>query len=231
MTPQGARADLAQQEGNKMNFFDKSKGILCFIRHGQTDWNLEFKMQGREEIPLNRTGITQAHECASGLAEAMRTAGVSWTKIISSPLGRAYETAKIIRDAVGCEYFGIDARITERDFGELSGLVYEEYSKATFHNVPEVKTVETIEALMDRLNEFIADNVGIGERVLIVTHGAVTRIFARNSKKSPQIPEDFEQTIGNCNLVIYTYDGTEVELQAYNLSPWALAELVNKNNK
>ncbi len=214
-----------------MNFFDTSKGILCFIRHGQTNWNLEFKMQGREEIPLNETGIAQAHDCAAGLADALQKSGVTWTKIISSPLGRAYETAKIIRDAVGCEYFGIDERITERDFGELSGLVYEEYSKATFHNVPKVKTVETIEALMQRMNEFISDNVGMAERVLIVTHGAVTRIFARNSKKSPQIPPDFEQTIGNCNLVIYTYDGIETELQAYNLSPWELAKLVEANNK
>lgn len=216
---------MAQREETKMNFFDTSKGIVCFLRHGQTDWNLNFKMQGREEIPLNSTGIAQAQDCANGLADALQRAGISWTKIISSPLGRAKETAKIIKEAVGCEYFGADDRVIERDFGELSGLVYEEYSKATFNNVPEIRTVETIDAIMERLNDFIKDNVANGERVLIVTHGAVTRIFARNSKKSPKIPPDFERSIDNCHLVIYTYDQNETELQAYNISPWELANL------
>ena len=212
-----------------MDFFDKSKGIVCFIRHGQTDWNLQARMQGREEVPLNETGIAQARECAKGFKDALDRAGVSWTKIISSPLSRASDTAKIIKDAVGCEYFGIDERIIERDFGEMSGLVYEEYSRATFNNVPEIKTVETIESLMERLNAFIKDNVKMGERVLVVTHGAVTRIFARESEKSGKIPPDFEHAIGNCHLVLYTYDGEKTILQAYNVSPWDLAELAKEN--
>ena len=212
-----------------MDFFDKSKGIVCFIRHGQTDWNLQARMQGREEVPLNETGIAQARECAKGFKDALDRAGISWTKIISSPLSRASDTAKIIKDAVGCEYFGIDERIIERDFGEMSGLVYEEYSRATFNNVPEIKTVETIESLMERLNAFIKDNVKMGERVLIVTHGAVTRIFARESEKSDKIPPDFEHAIGNCHLVLYTYDGEKTILQAYNVSPWDLAELAKEN--
>ncbi len=208
-----------------MDFFDKTKGIVCFLRHGQTDWNLQFKMQGREEVPLNETGIAQARDSAEGFKDALTRAGISWTKIISSPLSRARDTAEIIKDAVGCEYFGIDERVIERDFGEMSGLVYEEYSRATFNNVPEIKTVETIESLMDRLNDFIRDNVSAGERVLIVTHGAVTRIFARNSEKSDKIPPDFEHSIGNCHCVLYTYDGEKTVLQAYNVSPWDMAEL------
>ena len=126
---------------------------------------------------------------------------------------------------MGCEYFGLDERVIERDFGELSGLVYEEFSRATFNNVPEVSTVETIEALMERANDFIRDNVEKGERVLIVTHGAITRIFARNSEKSDKIPPDFEHSIKNCHLVIYTYDGEKAVLQAYNVSPWELSSL------
>ena len=186
-------------------------------------------MQGREEIPLNSVGIEQAIDASLGLKNAKEQAGVTWTKIISSPLGRAQDTAKIIKDAVGCEYFGIDERITERDFGELSGLVYEEYSKATFNNVPEVKTVETIESLVGRIKDFIKDNVNPSERVLIVTHGAITRIFARESKKSDKIPKDFEHSIKNCHMVVYSYDGKETVLEAYNVSPWEIANLAKEN--
>lgn len=208
-----------------MDFFDKSKGVLCFLRHGQTDWNLQFKMQGREEVPLNETGIAQAREASIGLKRAKDEAGLSWTKIISSPLSRALDTAKIISEAVECDTLYTDERIIERDFGEMSGLVYEEYSRATFNNVPEIKTVETIEALMERTNDFIKDNVRVGERVLIVTHGAITRIFARNAKKSPHIPADFEHSIKNCHLVVYSYDGKEATLEAYNISPSDMTRL------
>lgn len=208
-----------------MDFFDKSKGFICFLRHGQTDWNLQCRMQGREQVPLNKVGLEQASDAALGLKDAKEHAGLTWTKIISSPLDRARDTAQIIKEAVGCEYFGVDERIIERDFGELSGLVYEEYSRATFNNVPEIKTVETIDALMDRTNDFIKDNVKIGERVLIVTHGAITRIFARNAKKSDKIPEDFEHSIKNCHMVVYSYDGNEATLEAYNISPWEIGKI------
>lgn len=211
-----------------MSFFDENKGIICFLRHGQTDWNLQFKMQGREEVPLNETGIAQAKEVAQGLKKAKEEAGISWTKIISSPLSRARDTAEIIKNEVGCDEFYTDERIIERDFGEMSGLVYEEYSKATFNNVPEIKTVETIDALMARTNDFIKDNVKNGERVLIVTHGAITRIFARNAKKSPRIPEDFEHSIKNCHLVVYSCEDGVATLEAYNVSPKELAELAKE---
>lgn len=209
-----------------MDFFDKTKAVICFLRHGQTDWNLQFKMQGREEVPLNETGIAQARDAALGLRDAKQRAALTWTKIISSPLGRAVETAKIIKEAVECDNFEINEGVIERDFGELSGLVYEEFSRATFNNVPEVKTVETVEDLVKRTNDFIKGNVSIGERVLVVTHGAITRIFARHSEKSAHIPPDFEHSIENCHLVVYTYDGEKTTLEAYNVSPWKMAQLV-----
>lgn len=213
-----------------MDFFDKNKAIICFLRHGQTDWNLQLRMQGREEVPLNEAGIAQAHECARGLKEAMQETGLCWDKIISSPLSRAVDTAKIIKDAVECGYFDTDERIIERDFGELSGVVYDEFSRATFNNVPEIKTVEEIDALMQRTNDFIKDRVKLGERVLIVTHGAITRIFARNAKKAPHIPEDYEHSIGNCHLVVYSYDGKEAVLEAYNIAPNELSGLIRRKN-
>ena len=81
-----------------MNFNDKSKAIVCLIRHGQTNWNVEGRMQGREEVPLNENGIAQAKEAALGMKAACDAIGLRFNKIISSPLERAVDTAKIISD-------------------------------------------------------------------------------------------------------------------------------------
>ena len=162
-----------------MNFFDKSKAVICFLRHGQTDWNLQFKMQGREEVPLNQSGIAQAVDCAKGLKKAKDECGIEFTKIVSSPLSRAVDTAKIIKEETGCEILEIDERVIERDFGELSGLVYEEYSKATFNNVPEIKTVETVEALLERINAFIKEKIKI-----INSSSNIIHVTMNNKRKS-----------------------------------------------
>lgn len=85
------------------------------IRHGITDWNLEKRVQGREDIELNEAGRKQAQYCADCLAKA------SFDCIVSSPLSRAKETAQIIAKWHG----GVEMRemeaFIERDFGAYSG--------------------------------------------------------------------------------------------------------------
>ena len=56
---------------------------ICLIRHGETDWNLIGKFQGREDIPLNKTGIEQIQRAADYLKKS------KWGEIITSPLSRA----------------------------------------------------------------------------------------------------------------------------------------------
>lgn len=66
----------------------KRKTSICLIRHGETDWNVLGKVQGRTDIPLNSTGIVQAEKCAELLKLS------KWDVIITSPLKRAKETAE-----------------------------------------------------------------------------------------------------------------------------------------
>ena len=70
---------------------------LELIRHGQTDWNSQDKLQGSSDVPLNDTGRGQALEAARVLA------GAEWSAIVSSPLMRARETAQIIAAELGIE--------------------------------------------------------------------------------------------------------------------------------
>jgi len=90
-------------------------GVYAFIRHGQTDWNLNDKLQGASDIPLNDTGREQAVEAAAALA------GGPWTAIVSSPLSRARETASIIAERLGLELGPAYPELIERDYGPLEG--------------------------------------------------------------------------------------------------------------
>lgn len=90
-----------------------------FLRHGQTDWNVEKRMQGHTDIPLNATGIQQAHTAAQRIMQ------LPITRIISSPLLRALKTAAITAEALKLPIH-IDSFLIERTFGSLEGRIVTE---------------------------------------------------------------------------------------------------------
>lgn len=201
-----------------MDFNDKSKAVVCLIRHGQTNWNVEGRMQGREEVPLNENGIAQAKEAAEGMKAACEKSGLYFNKIISSPLERAVDTAMIIRDAIGCDYFGKDERWLERDFGALSGYTYDDYARA-IHEGRGPENIEPVEKMMERAKSFFDEVAKPGERIIVLTHGAMATTLARNAKKPAYIPEDKVGGVGNCHASFYTYDGENIVLEGFNIHP------------
>ena len=175
-------------------------------------------MQGRDDIPLNENGKNQAKEAAECLKNALDKTKFKFDKIISSPLSRAGYTAETIKDKIGIDTFIYDNRLIERDFGVLSGGHYDRYSKAVLEDTEE-KSVETVQSLLDRVNDLIKDTVKEGENVLFVTHGAVSRIYARNAKRAHKVSTIDIGMLGNCHMVIYSYDKETVLLQGYNVKP------------
>jgi uncharacterized phosphatase len=142
---------------------------ICLIRHGETDWNLAGKFQGREDIPLNQTGIGQIKKITGYLKKS------AWDEIISSPLSRAKMSAEIIRGEIGLETIHEENDFTERDLGKKSGMTVEDVTKNfPGGNLEEVEGLEPLDVLRSRTCNALVKWIKVfeGKNILIVSHGA-----------------------------------------------------------
>ena len=188
------------------------------IRHGQTEWNVKGLLQGREEIPLNEEGLRQGKNAALELYQATKEIGFRFDKVISSPLSRASVTARVIAEALVVNNVVLDARLIERDFGILSGGVYDKTDRVVLEDIDE-PTVESVSNIIKRVTSLILENAKNNENILLVTHGAVARIYAENAEKSEAVSKKEIGIMGNCHMVIYSYENERIVLEAYDVAP------------
>ncbi len=160
---------------------------LLLVRHGETDWNAEGRIQGMLDVPLNALGLAQARVVGDELARTIEVASV-----ICSDLVRTRETAKPLSEATGFD-IGFDARIRERHFGVLQGRTYAEWravdaeGMARYHaGDPDYgpEGGETARGFLDRCVSAITDMVtACDEKTLVlVTHGGVVSSMYRHSQ-------------------------------------------------
>lgn len=153
---------------------------LYIIRHGQTEWNKEKRLQGRSDIPLNEYGIQLAKETKEGLKD------VKFDLAFTSPLQRAKKTAEILLEGQTVELIE-EKRIIEVGFGSYEGLCYakEHYNIPdpdflNFFEKPEAyhpaSDGESFEQLRARAADFLQE---LSEKkeyrdstILVSTHGA-----------------------------------------------------------
>ncbi len=100
--------------------------VIYFIRHGETDWNAEARLQGQTDIPLNGLGRKQAAEAGAILRDA--TSGYRELDYVASPLDRTRQTMEILRDTLGLPpaQYRMDSRLKELTFGRWEGLTWKE---------------------------------------------------------------------------------------------------------
>lgn len=141
---------------------------LCLVRHGETEWNLIRRYQGRVDIPLNETGQAQARTVASAIA-----AGEPWHVLVSSPLSRAMDTARAIASATGLDPILQDPDLVERAYGEAEGLTLEE-REARWEG-PEWPGLEPYDLFQERAMTVLSRiaSAHAGRRVLVVAHGGL----------------------------------------------------------
>ena len=141
--------------------------VFYLVRHGQTDWNRERRLQGRTDIPLNETGIRQISELADRLVQE----GIVFDRMIASPLARARQSAEIIAGKTGFrDPIILDENFMERSYGLLEGELYD---PARDMDDPRYGA-ETVRELCARARNALDGYVfRKDERVMIVAHGAM----------------------------------------------------------
>lgn len=161
--------------------------IAYFVRHGQTDWNAEGRLQGQADTDLNALGRSQADRNGRRLAELISRPDMF--DFVSSPLRRTRETMERLRVAMGLEASGyrIDPRLKEIHFGDWQGSTYAELELARpgmtnrreqrkWHFLPPGEGAESYHMLMERIRPCLD---AFERDTICVTHGGVIRSVFR----------------------------------------------------
>lgn len=186
---------------------------LYLLRHGQTEFNLQGRVQGRCDAPLTPLGIEQAHAAAAWLAERH----VDFDRLCTSPLGRAKTTLELVRgdlEAAGYRSLPpvepIDG-LMERSYGPFEagpaadapcelwdpGEALVPYGGEGSKELRE-RIVATLTDLM------LADGVG---NLLACSHGSATLQFKKAWEHRAACPQDVH--LGNCCVLVYTFDPSD----------------------
>jgi probable phosphoglycerate mutase len=205
---------------------------ICLVRHGETEWNAERRIQGQIDIGLNETGCRQAVAAGRWLKQAGIVA------LYSSDLKRAWTTAQSIGAELGLTPTPVP-EMRERRYGVFEGLTYDEakanhpegYAAFEGRNAAyDFENGESLIAMFDRvtgkLKELAARHAG--ETIAIVLHGGVLDIINRFVRgNSLEMPRDFLIPNAGINW-ISTVDG-QWSLKTWgetdHLEPGALDEL------
>lgn len=155
---------------------------IYFLRHGETDWNRERRIQGQIDIALNARGREQARKMAAKLAEVMPAP--DGFHLYSSPLQRARQTMAAVLAAYGLPETEVthDARLKELSFGEVEGRPWSDVHALGV--APEVKPEayhdwrpaggESYADGRDRVGEWLES---LHQPVIVVAHGGISRIL------------------------------------------------------
>jgi uncharacterized phosphatase len=147
---------------------------FAIVRHGQTDWNLQKRIQGSTDIPLNSRGRAQAAETGS------RLRGPAWTAVVTSPLLRAHESARIIAGEIDHPAPLVLPELTERHHGQIEGLTFAE-RQLRFPDGSVVPGLESRQAVLDRVLPAL-ERLAVAhpdESLIVVCHGGVIGTLVR----------------------------------------------------
>ena len=185
---------------------------IIAIRHGETAWNVDTRIQGHLDIPLNDTGLWQARQVARALA------GEPLSAIYASDLQRAHTTARAIAEVTGAPLVPEPA-LRERSFGELEGRTFAEietelpeqarrWRQRDPHFAPEGG--ETLVQLRERIaattHRLAAQHTG--GLVVLVAHGGVLDVLYRLATgQELQAPRTWQLANAAINRLLWTPEG------------------------
>jgi len=192
---------------------------LYVIRHGETEWNRQRRIQGATDIPLNETGRAQATAAAAVLAGELRS-----PVVVASPLSRALDTGTAIATAAGVSLV-TDSRLVERSYGVWEGLTPEErrsgHPEAHLHweagREPSLEGYETHAQVTERMRVALDDwRERVSDDLVFVTHGSSGRMLLLSLLGLSQSSHKLGY-LGNCTWsVMYQRRDGEWTLHEHN---------------
>ena len=187
---------------------------LCLIRHGETAWNAEKRLQGHTDIPLNSHGVSQARQ----MAQALKKTGLAFDVLYSSDLKRAADTANAIEELFGIQA-SIDDALRERHFGALQGLAISEaplvqpaiwqahVSRDLEHDLGGGESILQFATRVQSVLDNIAQEHA-GKTILMVSHGGTLdmmyRIASQQALRSERVA-----SVPNASLNWLVYNGQD----------------------
>lgn len=180
---------------------------IYITRHGESQWNVEQKVQGATDTPLTQKGIRQAHE----LALRIKPEKLPIDAVLCSPLSRAADTARIIA-AENKLPVATEPRLIEQNFGEFEGHEWAKH-RGVFHEAKKMfaydynggeSMLRLAQRVYNLIDELKARSVSEGKTFLLVTHGGIARMF--HSYFFSETNEEFSSTnIENCEIKEYCF--------------------------
>ncbi len=194
---------------------------FCLVRHGETDWNSEHRLQGHTDIGLNIRGTAQAAQ----LAHAIKDSNLQFDVLYTSDLQRAVKTAQAIELLFNKSAI-IDNALRERHLGALQGLTINEapglepelwQSHISRNLNEELRGGESIKQFSDRIKSALERirNQHLGKTILLVSHGGALDMMYRIASNHPLNAEKIV-SVPNASLNWISHEGS-----AWKVDGWA----------
>ena len=193
---------------------------ICFVRHGETTWNVERRMQGHIDIPLNTTGMGQANRLANALTQNK----YSFNAIYSSDLDRALHTANAVANALSLAV-QTTPQLRERNVGQLQGLLLSEapvllpeiwqshIARELDHDLGGGESIRAFHQRMQGVLELLLRQHR-GQSILAVSHGGsldmIYRIVTQQALDAERVA-----VVPNTSLNWITHDGSVWSIQRW----------------
>jgi probable phosphoglycerate mutase len=184
---------------------------FCIVRHGETAWNAEGRVQGQLDVPLSEVGLAQARAVAQALAAERFDA------LYSSDLVRVRQTAAPAAARLGLQV-RCDAALRERHYGVFQGMTYADCKSQRPHDYARFKAKdldydfgsgESLAGFNKRVLEFLnfLCETHAGENLLVFTHGGVLEMLYRHAmQRGLATPRDFEIPNAALNVLEHAVD-------------------------
>ena len=194
---------------------------FCLVRHGETDWNAERRLQGHTDIDLNARGLAQAEQ----MAHAIKKINLAFDVLYTSDLQRAAKTANAIEQLFSTSAIP-NAGLRERHLGALQGLTTDEApqlepdlwrSHLSRNITEELRGGESIQQFANRIStalEKIREQY-LGKTVLLVSHGGSLDMMYRIASNQP-LDAEKAVAVPNASLNWISHDGN-----SWRVDGWA----------